>query len=289
METFKVKINSKKANIYFLGDVHEGNCNFDEVAFKKAIKIIENDPDGYWFCMGDAIDAITHYDTKRFDPSTISTKYRLKDLKNLPIIQMDNFYENVKPIKDKCIGLVIGNHEASYAKYNGCDVYRYLLKKMSDGDPVREKELCLGYVALGKIALCQEQAVGLKSYASWTLALNHGDGGGGYLPGYPVSKVYEMFRYYMTDINVMGHIHQLYGDSGKYLDYMDNNDMIEKKRRIFGVSGTFLTTYVDGNANYFEGKGRKEGDIGMLKIELSYRRSGNLSEKSAIPIKITLN
>jgi len=289
MEKHQILLNTgKSANIYFLGDIHEGNCNSRVDLLEKAVKIVKDDDIGYWYGMGDYIDAILHTDSKRFDPSTIHPSYRLKDLKNLPILQVKNVFERLEPIKDKCLGLLIGNHEASCSKFNSVDVYKYLIELMSDKDAKRMKELTLGYVCIGQISLSRKNRN--KPEAAWTVALQHGDGGTGFLPGYPVSKVYEMFRYYITDINVMGHIHQLYGDSRKYLDYNAMKGSISKVRRCHGVCGTFLETYIDGNANYFEGKGRSEGDVGFLKVELNYTggEHGMTLEKFVSPQKIIL-
>ena len=277
-----------KANIYYLGDIHEGNCNCRSDLLKKAVKIIKDDPIGYWYGMGDYIDAILHTDSKRFDPATIHPDYRLKDLKNLPIIQTKRIYEYLAPIKDKCLGLLIGNHEASCSKFNSVDVYKYLIELMADKNAERINELTLGYVCIGAISLSRKSRT--QRETSFSIALQHGDGGTGFLPGYPVSKVYEMFRYYTTDINIMGHIHQLYGDSKKYLTYSNAKHRIDKVRRCHGVSGTFLETYNDGTANYFEGKGRAEGDLGFLKIEIGYTGGSDNKhvEKFINPQKIIL-
>jgi len=53
-------------NIYFIGDIHEGNCNCNYSALKEAVKIIMDDPNAYWFGMGDYIEAITHTGDKSF-------------------------------------------------------------------------------------------------------------------------------------------------------------------------------------------------------------------------------
>ena len=79
---FNLKI-GEKLNIYFLGDIHEGNCNHADAELKEAVRIIQNDPVGYWIGMGDYIEAINSKDP-RFNPVEIAEYYRLKDLKDLP-------------------------------------------------------------------------------------------------------------------------------------------------------------------------------------------------------------
>lgn len=275
METFKRAYNMKDyaggVNFYFFGDVHEGNCNKADKLFKKAVKIIDDDPCGRWFGMGDYIEAITINDKKRFDASGIHEKYRVKDLKNLPIKQADEFLHDIEPIFDKCEGIIIGNHEATCSKYNSVDVYKHIIKEVARGDEDRMKQLTLGMIAIGIINLHRSKT----SRISFKMYLNHGDGGTGFLYGYPLNKLMELFRYSMADVNIMGHVHQLEIGMPKFNDVKwTKSDLcvFNKIRRVFGVSGTFLETYVDGNANYFEHKGRREGDIGMLKINVSIDR-----------------
>ena len=104
----------QRLNFYFLGDIHEGNVNHAEGEFRKAVNIIKDDPDGYWIGMGDYIEAITLDDKKRFNPITIAKKYGLSDLKDLPYKQMEVVYRKLEPIQDKCLCLVVGNHEECY-------------------------------------------------------------------------------------------------------------------------------------------------------------------------------
>ena len=58
-KTIKVK-NSETTNFYFIGDIHEGNCNCNHKALAEAVDIVKSDPNGYWFGMGDYIEAIIH-------------------------------------------------------------------------------------------------------------------------------------------------------------------------------------------------------------------------------------
>lgn len=245
-----------KYNIYFIGDIHEGNINHAEDEFKQAIKIIREDDNGWWIGMGDYIEAITFDDKKRFNPVNIAKKYGLSDLKDLPYKQMEFVYKKLKPIQDRCLALLLGNHEESYIKYNHADIYERF------ADMFHPKPPKLGYVGFIKLVFKRG-----TSRQSVLIAVNHGDGGGGFREGYPINKVHDVFRWTDADINVMGHIHQLEEDDKK-ITGVDQFGKLQKRRKFWGVSGCFLNTYDDGHANYFEHKGRAEGDIGMLKAQI---------------------
>ena len=261
----------EKINIYTLGDVHEGNCNHAENEFKEAVKIIEDDPNGYWIGMGDYIEAITTDDKKRFDPLSIHPKYRIQDLKNLPKKQMNNFHNIVEPIEGKCLALLAGNHEEAFTKHNSFDVYGHLIESFKTsafkaGQPPAK----LGYIGFLKISIIYDKGRSGPN-RTVTFALNHGDGGGGFREGYPLNKVHDVFRWTHADVCLMGHLHKLVSDRKPFIGVSQSNQLIRSKR-FYGMTGCFLKTYVDGNRNYFEHKGRSESDIGMLKTEITVKR-----------------
>ncbi len=260
-KNFTLKI-GEKINLYFLGDLHEGNCNHAGKEFREAVKIIENDPDGYWIGMGDYIEAITISD-KRFDPMSVSENYRIKDLKDLPYVQIQNVYSKVKSIDSKCLALLIGNHEEAYVKYNHADVYNRF-HEMFESNPHK-----IGYVGFLKLGFTRVDRGGKMQFTR-VIALNHGDGGSGYREGYPINKVHDVFRWADADICVMGHIHQLEKDSKKMIG-VTNKDTLSRRWKFWGISGCFLYTYVEGNKNYFEHKGKSESKIGMLMATIEMR------------------
>lgn len=262
---FRVNI-GETLNIYFLGDIHEGNVNHAEDELKEAVKIIKNDPNGYWIGMGDYIEAITLDDKKRFNPVTIAKKYGIEDLKDLPFKQCKAVFDKIRPIEDKCLALLIGNHEESYVKYNHSNVYDRF------GEMFTTMPAMLGYVGFFRVGLIRQKNKDTANHVI-VFALNHGIGGGGFREGYPINKIHDVFRWTDADINIMGHIHQLVIDDKKItgVTYYGN---LNKRRRYFGSSGCFLWTYKEGNANYYEHKGKHEGDIGFLKVSIKLLRDG---------------
>lgn len=250
----------QEVNLYFLGDIHEGNVNHAETEFRRAVNIIKDDPNAYWIGMGDYIEAITLDDKKRFNPITIAAKYGLSELKDLPFKQMEAVFKAIEPIQDKCLCLLCGNHEESYIKYNSSDIYSRFVNMFRNPPPK------VGYVGFLKLIFSTK---GRKLYSP-VIALNHGHGGGGYREGYPLNKLWDVFRWTDADISVMGHVHKLEEDDKKFVGVTQQNTL-RKRRRYVGISGCFLWTYMEGNANYFEHTGRNESDIGMLKCNIKIR------------------
>ena len=253
-------------NIYFVGDIHEGNVNCDKDALKTAVKIILEDQNSYVIGMGDYIEAITIHD-KRFDPIGIAKYYNIQDLKDLPYRQMEHLFKIISPIKDKFIALLMGNHEEAYVKYNSANVYNRFWDMFDNPD------LCkLGYVGYMKIGLCFNGKAKDRPDQTIILALNHGDGGSGYLPGYPLNTVHKIFRFSNADVNIMGHLHKLVEDKQNWHGNITQSDRHVMKEKFYGMSGCFLRTYVQGNRNYFEHKGRSDSDIGMLRLNIKCKK-----------------
>lgn len=262
-------------NVYGLGDFHDGNCNHNTDALKKAVNIIRDDPDGYWVGMGDYIDAITHDDKKRFDPVTVCSKYAIKDLKNLPYKQMESVFDAINPIQSKCIALLIGNHEETYTKNNSNDVYNTLTNMFASSAWGARPPVKLGYV--GFIVYRIKNPAG-RNRNSIIQGLNHGAGVGGRTDGYAVTNAWQMATPFECDVFWTAHIHQLIEDDKKIQAVSDRGKLL-KKRKYVAVTGSFLNTYNEGNANYFEHKGRKEGDIGMIKMTLTLLRDDQINIK----------
>jgi len=252
-------------NIFFLGDIHEGSANHAEKEFAQAIRIIKDTENSYVFGMGDYIDAINHHD-KRFNPSEIDPEYLVKDLKDLPVKQMNKLYTKIKPIQDKFLGLLYGNHEESYVKYNSFDPVHYLSNMMDVPK--------LGYTAIFRLGIIREKGRTRPNY-NFIFDLNHGPhGGGGMREGSPVNKVHDVFRWTSGDVRVMGHIHSLAEDAKKFIEYRQG-DNISYKTVWYGVSGCFMYKTREGTRGYFEASPSPHAGIGMLKCNIKIHHQKN--------------
>jgi len=269
MEYFKknIKCSCKdKIEIFFLGDIHEGARNFDEDSFKAAVKMIENNKKEnqytYVIGMGDYIDCINHKDP-RFNPVEIATKYKIKDLKDLPRKQMKNLVETLDPIMNCFIGWLYGNHEEQFSKHNGYDPMN-VIEDWYEFQGL--KSLVLGYTAWINLGIIRKTTRDRADY-TFSFDLSHGCGGGGYREGYPINLVHDVFRWGKADFNIMGHVHQMSDDMAKKR-YFDVNGNRKFQKCFYGTNGCFLKKEEIGSRGYFEGKKGKFSSIGMLKLSI---------------------
>jgi hypothetical protein len=123
-------------SIHPLGDVHCGAKNCAEKALNKEVKKIYQDPNAYWFSGGDLLEAIAPHD-KRFDFS-ILPKWMLENdaedtaeaLNDIIRQQKQRICAILQPIKNKCLGLLEGNHEYAIRKNSNRNIHKEICEEL---------------------------------------------------------------------------------------------------------------------------------------------------------------
>lgn len=127
--------------VYTIGDAHIGKINTCEQAVIRVVDRIKHDDHALWVGGGDLLDCIKPSDVKRWDPacmpdwmfegSALDIRERMRDVVKC---QVDRAVSILDPIKDKCVGLLEGNHEYSIRKHCNCDVQRELCGALGTTD-----------------------------------------------------------------------------------------------------------------------------------------------------------
>jgi len=181
-----------------LGDVHMGNRLTEEKLLRRIVKEIEEDPLCYWLGLGDYCDYINMRDP-RFDPDELPDwLFGRAQLKDIARTETARFLEIVKPIKDKCIGLIEGNHETSILRHSETDVYSILIEGLASDHEHRLDHS--GFIAW---------RFNRQGGSTWTLTIfaTHGAGGGTSKgnSGNKLGKLVEQVD--GADVVLMGHLH----------------------------------------------------------------------------------
>ncbi len=146
-----------------LADAHYGSQEFNEVLWHKAIKRIYEDPNCYCVLVGDLIDnGLKNSVTNIYEATTSPKK------------QKEWLAAELKPIANKILGAVGGNHERRTSKE-------------ADQDPLYDVMVQLGIDGVYRPNICFMQ---IKLYSNagkqrvdYTFAITHGAGGGMYIGG----------------------------------------------------------------------------------------------------------
>ena len=99
--------------VYAMGDVHVGSAQFDEKSVQRKIEIVRNDPYGVLCLCGDLGD----YGLKNSKTNVYQATMQPRD-------QQEFIYKLFKPVADKIVAAVPGNHEERITKEAGlCPLY----------------------------------------------------------------------------------------------------------------------------------------------------------------------
>jgi predicted phosphodiesterase len=198
-----IQLNSQKDtfNLYVIGDVHIGAYNCAERHFRKFVKYIENQPNAYWIGGGDYCNCITPKDLKRFDfqgladwllsGSAADIKEQMQDISKQ---ERDRFCSIVEPIKDRCLGLIEGNHEQKFMQHNN-NGHHYLMCDQLGVDNLTD-------CAFVRLAFRGKSGGG----KSITVFIMHGMGGGRTAGAEP-NHLARLAHFADADIILRGHSH----------------------------------------------------------------------------------
>jgi hypothetical protein len=165
-------------DIYPICDFHDGDPKTDEEMFINFVKFIKADKHRYWLYAGDNLNNAIK--------SSVSNVYNEK---RPPSQQKEHFIEIMRPIADRCLCFIPGNHEARSAKDDDCQLVWDIACRLVGDDKAfelyRENEAFIK-ISLGKYSPCRngkdEDPV---TYTGW---IHHGTGGGMYV-GSTVNKM----------------------------------------------------------------------------------------------------
>jgi len=241
-----------------LGDIHLGNTGCDLKKLKEQINYIKEKKDCYWVGMGDYVDSI-NYSDKRFDPTTVAEPF-ISHLSNCIPLQIETLAKLLAPIKDKCLGLLRGNHEEKIRLQHHYDII-YEMRKVLGLDIPDLKDAA--------IMRLRFNALRGGSYI-FDIFVTHGNVGGR-KGGAKVNRLEDMIGYMDADIYLMGHSHIKVTESRSVL-YVDNNLNLKYRKRVLACTGCFLNGYTKGIPSYVEKWNYPPTSTGCIKLMINPRR-----------------
>ncbi|KKM64532.1 hypothetical protein LCGC14_1500470 [marine sediment metagenome] len=270
MEIIQAELPSD-ANVYFIGDFHEGAKAQSASSLEQAIEMIRTDPIGWAVVMGDLAECIPVTD-KRFALSTI------EENKTSIFQQYISITDKLRPIKKKILYVHTGNHDLK-------------LERREVGDLVKDyacKELGVpygGYTAV--LDILHKKKGGGKQFMVYT---SHGWGvlksAADDLIRAHSNKLLTLKRrlkhkFGSASAMIMGNAHQLIVSPPKgglylvveggmikqrYTIERHEGLYVDPNHRWYGCSGCFLRTTLPSVTTYSELMGFDPVEIGMLKM-----------------------
>jgi len=188
--------------------------------------------------MGDMLDCIIPKD-KRYDPEDNKSYRTIDDMR-------DEITELLRPIKDKVLCLLMGNHE-------------HHMQSDGYGDPIKRicKDLSIPY---GGYSCYLKLTAKPKTHQRPLLMWLHHGWFAGRKRGSKVNNLEDNLAYYDADVYLAGHSHDLWATRKSRIYWGCSRDVI------FGNTGSFLETASTGTISYAERANYPPQKLGVLKI-----------------------
>jgi hypothetical protein len=222
--------------LYALGDVHCGTIHCVEDDVKRKVREIKETPDAMWVGMGDMAEFITPSD-KRFDPDSRAIS---------EWVHQDNVAEDetkwivslLEPIKNKCVGMLYGNHENSIRTHSHINVQQNICDRLSVDN--------LGYSAFIKFSFKRRNSAETHIVRG---AFTHGSSGA-VTEGAKMMALMRFMKAFDADLYGYAHVHDYMPKSLSRLT-MTDDCIIKNHVAIGATTGSWFRTYTQGNVSSY--------------------------------------
>ena len=224
--------------LYAIGDVHTGTIHCVEEHVKRKVQEIKETKNAMWIGMGDMAEFITPTDP-RWDGGAISEWVKPDDIGHA---QEQWVIDTFKPIANKCVGMLFGNHEESIHKHSHQDVHKHITEALGVTN--------LGYSCFVNLHFQRENSA--ERYMI-TGAFTHGSGHA-ITEGAKLNNLMRFMKSFRADLYGYGHVHDYIPKSYTRL-YCNDKGKITNKVSIGATTGCWFRTYTQGiNSSYGEQK-----------------------------------
>jgi len=249
------KSRKDKFSFWAIGDIHNGNKACAIGRLKQDIAEIKADPHAYWLGTGDYAEFIGYTD-KRFDPDAVSEKISICDLRELGLVLMRQVRDLFMPIKEKCIGVLQGNHELKYETQFQQRLTAWLAMELGTK--------CFDYSTIFDLVFRRGGPKGTSR--KFRVYAHHGAGYAITSGGKLNRLIGFMHRWPKADIVVIGHVHEKMMHKNVPLDGNDKCTSIVQTPQVGIITGSYLKTYSEGVTTYGEQRGYSPVDLGAAAV-----------------------
>ena len=254
-------------SIYDVADIHLLNRGCSKTHLVKDLKRIQDETYALFFEGGDYADWIFPGD-KRFDGEAFDEDIRVIDLAKLGALVANMIIDYFRPIRRKCLGFLIGNHEFTAMSRNSqMFVHDEICKRLKVPNMrfsgFTDVYFCYQPGFKGCRLTYSEQPP--KKYtAKLRIFIHHGMGAANTAGG-KINKLKALVDMVDADLVMMGHCHEQFAKA--FLKLVPNHDCsdIGQKVTMGLITGSYLKTYAPGFTGYGEIKGYSATTLGATR------------------------
>ena len=262
---------SDALTIWNLSDLHLMSRACAEDKLREDIETIENDPHSFWLGGGDYCEFIGHTD-KRFDPDSVAEWVSVKDLGRLGERGIRHCRELFWPIRHKCLGLLMGNHEKYYELHTEHEgLHSWLCTELGVSN--------LRYSSLFDVVFIRNPRAKTPrllqgpvkrngfSKVAFRIFCHHG-AGFAQTPGGKLNKLIQFMQSFDADVYFCGHVHDKVGRREPTIGGNPACDKLVAHERLGIISGSYLKTYAQGVTTYGEQRGYRPVSLGAAWVKI---------------------
>jgi len=248
-------------HLYPLGDIHCGIQHCAEDKIKAQVREIKADPLALWIGMGDYGEFISPNDPRWNIGSIVKWVHEdniAEDLTKWIVALFD-------PIKDKCVGLLEGNHEDAIRIHSHIDVQKNICERL---ELPNLSYSCFVRFIFRRAGSSSHEVMGFFTHGA----------GCAITKGAKVNRLERVMDGFEADIYGIAHMHDIITDTKPYLR-VDKENRVRQMEKVGAVTGSWFKTYAQGvRASYGEKKNYPPTtlgcpvftiapDKGILKVE----------------------
>jgi predicted phosphodiesterase len=223
MITHRLPKEFDKIHIMPINDLHVGERSCDKEKFRELVRYITKTPNVYTVLVGDLINnAII---------SSVSNSY---EEEMTPSEAKKWLREELRPIKNKILAVVSGNHEYRSAKATDTHLIEDICDYLDITTLYRPNE------AFVKIVFGQTDYNGMSQV--YGIYLTHG-AGGGKKPGSAVNRIEELSMSVSADVYICGHFHRKIGMKHEFRHVDLTHERITERERLFVIASHWASSF----------------------------------------------
>lgn len=225
----------KEIHIYLIWDAHFGSAHCDYALLREARDQIAADPLGVFILGGDNMEAIASADWRSFAGKHDNYRRDMKvsELRHAQQTMRDEFVKLWRPVKDKCLVVLEGNHEATWGRLVDFELAREIATLLNAP---------YGGYECGLVVRFHNRTNDDRAY-SYIGAISHGWGGGMYPGGKLNRQMIWADHFVNARYTVRGHTHDLENAYHQMAEICPNKRgfwNVQVYDRMDIIAGTFL-------------------------------------------------
>ncbi len=247
-----IDIGKEKFNLYAVSDLHYEHKNSNHKAFKYVVEQIKNDSSAKVILLGDLFDMSVRASVRDESDVTMDVSSALYEVTEL-----------LRPIKDKIVGIVSGNHERKTAKrYLNWHIETTICNMLGLPPSTYKPEEDIYTLGLSVFRLKKKSRTAL-----YKVFYTHGTRGG--TIGNVLNQTVKYNGIERLDLKIVGHFHE-FGLTIQGINYVALNGEIKTKTQTSVCLSSFLPT-----SNFLITKMKNVSIPVLAKFEIEFIRQHN--------------